>query len=214
MYKLPKIENALNNFIGFIFYYRLVFVLISLSIISFIIKDVYNSSNAGDEYKNSALVLTCGSVIIGIFYSIINYEHNQRKFKHDVKLSREMLTFTTACKMHEAETINHFKSIKSFYNANKQVFAEGKLADIDIKLKAEPDTRVSFIVIFNYFESIAIGIEQGIMDEVFMKEFFKTIYRDCYNEFGTYIEFMRKENNSPRAFHKFTALAKRWESEI
>lgn len=212
-YRLPAMEKALNTFLKFIFYYRLVFVLLAISGIAFIIHLVWIQSASADQFKNSALVLTCGSIIIGILYSIVNYEHNQLKFRHDVKLGRETQTFNTACKMYEADMITHFKNIKLLYRNNKSLFTESKFGEIDTKFKEQPDTRVSFIVIANYFEGISIGIEQGIIDEVFMKEFFKTIWRDFYNEYGTYIEYMKVEYKSQRIFWKFTSLAKKWNKE-
>lgn len=98
-YKLPGLENNLNKFLRFIYYYRLAFVLLALILISYLDYKVWCNYSQDDQLKNAALVLTCGSIVIGIFYSIINYEHNQLKFKHEVKASRELLTFTTASKM-------------------------------------------------------------------------------------------------------------------
>lgn len=214
-YKVPSAEKAVNKFIAFVFYYRLAFVIISVIAIVIIAVIQYKVSPPGDKLKNAALVFTGGSIIIGIFYSIINYEHNQIRFKHDVKTSREILTFNTACKMHDMEMINHFRAIKAFYQENKNLFVQNRCDEIDKLLKGEKaDTRISFVVIFNYLETISIGVQQGIMDEDFMKEFFKTVFRDYYKFYGTYIEFSRKEYNSPRIYRPFTNLAEKWGKEI
>lgn len=185
--------------------------LIGIIVLSYV---VGKRSDAPDKLKNAALVLTGGSIIIGIFYSIINYEHNQLKFKHDVKTSREVLTFTTATKMYDKEMINHFRNVKTFYQTNKEFFVQNRCLEIDRLLTEETEKRVSFIVLFNYLEGISVGINQGIMDEVFMKEFFKTLFRDYSQYFGLYLDFLRKESNSPRIFRHFTALAERWNKEI
>ncbi len=213
-YKFPPVEKVINWIISFIFYYRLVFVLIAILGIGFLARKVYLNSENVDRLKNVAVVLTGGSIIIGIFYSIINYEHNQAKFKYDKKSTRDTLTFTTACRMHEADTISHFKNIKQLYLNNKTLFLEGKHPEIIDILAGDEPVRISFIVIFNYLESIGIGIDQGIMDESFMKKFFKSLFRDYNGYFGTHFEYLRRENHSPDLFLNFTKLANKWTHEI
>lgn len=121
----------------------------------------------------------------------------------------------TACKMHEVDTIQHFRNIKAFHTKNKNLFTDKRFSEIDTQLGTVENASIrdSFIVVFNYFEGISIGIEQGIMDEIFMKEFFKTLFNDCANDYGTYIEYLRVERKSSRIFHRFTALAQRWGAE-
>lgn len=211
-YKLPFpwLEKFVNYLIGFIFYYRLIIVGLSFWGILYYSNKVWMVSPSEDKLKNGALVLTCGSIIIGIFYSIINYEHNKSKFNHEVKSAREVLTYNASCKMQESETIEHLRKIKTFYEANKTLFLENKLKEIDTLLLAQIDSRTSFMVIFNYFEGIAIATEQGIMDEAFIKNFFKTIFLQNLKKFGSYIEFMQKEYDSERIFWKYMALAEKW----
>ena len=148
-----------------------------------------------------------------IFYSIINYEHNQLKFKHEKKASRELLTFTTASKMHENELMNNFKVIREFYAENSQLFLESRWNEIDALWKSSPNKRFSFIIIFNYFESISIGLEQDIMDETFMKEFFKTVFRDYLLKYGTYLDYERITHRSDRIYQSFTRIATKWKSD-
>jgi|ERR1035437_1169191 hypothetical protein len=212
-YRLPKFENWINRFIGFIFYYRLIFVLITVGFIYFLCVRVWDASTPDEKLKNAALVFTGGSIIIGIFYSIINYEHNLSKFKYDVKAARETLTFTTAAKMYEADMVKYFRTVKAFYETYINLFKENKGEEINKLLIADPDTRVAFVIIFNYFEGISISINQCIMDEDFMKEFFKTIFKNYYNRYGMFLDYLRKDAGTKRIFRHFTALAERWDKE-
>ena len=68
-------------------------------------------------------------------------------------------------------------------------------------------------MVLNYLEAISIGVEQRIMDEHFMKQFFTTIFRNNYNRFGPYIEYVKKQNGTNRVFNSFIELAKKWEKE-
>mgnify|MGYP001793455455 FL=1 len=166
----------------------------------------------GDErLKNFALILNCGSIIIGIFYSLINYEHNQLKLKHDVQSAKETLTFNTACKMHDEKMIMHFKKVRNFYIENKTLFDQSKMDEIDKRITPD-ENWISFIIVFNYLESIAIGINQYIMDEDFIKEFFKSLYLELYYNYGTFIVHLRKERGVQDIFKGFTDLAINWES--
>jgi hypothetical protein len=212
-YNIPPVEKAINQLVKFIFYYRLVFVLAALLFTIVTALHVYQSALPGERLKNSALIITFGSIIIGIFYSILNYEHGQLKFRHDVKVSRETLTFTTSCKMHEADTIRHFKNIKVFYDDNKASFIQANFLGIQQKLKDNPEARTSFVLLFNYFEGISIAVLQGIMDESFMKEFFKTVFIEYHQYYGGYITHLRNEIKSSRVFYHFTQVAEKWQEE-
>lgn len=102
-YKIPPVEQALNQLVKLIFYYRLVFVIAAILLIGIAAGNIYRSSGRDDQLKNTAVMSLFESVIIGIFYSILNYEHNQQRFRHDIKVSRETLTFNTSCKMYELQ---------------------------------------------------------------------------------------------------------------
>lgn len=209
-YQVPKIENFINRLINGVFYYRLIIAIISIvAIVVFSIIE-YCSSVEADKLKNLAIVLTGGSIIIGIFYSIINYEHNHIKFNHDKKSTIDALTFNIACKMHETSLLSHIKNVKQFYLLNKDLFTQSKNRDIEVLLAENEDIRISYLAMFNYFESIAIAIDQGIIDEIFMKKFFSSIFRDYCNFYSSYFVYIRREHNSPEAFLNFTTLASKW----
>lgn len=212
-YKFPSIEPFVNRAIGFIFYFRLIWVTIAIIITGITSYLIWISSTDSEKLKNCAIVFSAGSIIIGIFYSIINYEHNLTKFNHDVKSARDILTFNTACKMHDAGTIGHFRNIDIFYKNNERAFKEHRNMEIQALFVENQEIRVSLIVILNYLEAISIGIEQGIMDEAFMKGFFKTIFIETHQQFNSYIEFLRNDRNSNRIFIKFTTLAHKWKTE-
>ena len=212
-YSIKGLDKIINWVVGFIFYYRLVFVLIALGIIYFFETRVWQSYSGDERLKTMATVLTGGSIIIAIFYSILNYEYNQTKFRHDVKTSRDVLTFNTASKTHDPAMIKNFRIIKEFYKKNKDLINGNQLDAFNKLLNEDTETRASFISIFNFFECVSLGILQGIIDEKFTKEFFKTIFSEFNTYFGAYIEYTRKEFGTPRIFRNFTNLAERWNKE-
>ncbi|MEO9021058.1 MAG: DUF4760 domain-containing protein [Ginsengibacter sp.] len=212
-YKVPSIEKFINRIIGFIFYWRLIWVFIALSVIIVFAIHAYNNSIKIDRLQDFSIVLTGGSIMIGIFYSLINYEHNQIKFKHDVKSSKEILTYSTANKMHENELMSNFQAVRIFYSENEGCFKDANWTKIDDFWKEKKEARLSFIIILNYLECISIGVEQNIMDEMFMKEFFKTLFIDYLIKYGTYIDHMCAEQKTNRIFKHFVKLATKWKNE-
>lgn len=211
-YKLPSFEKPINNIIGFIFYYRLICVI--LSVITIVSTGIYVNIHSSPEHhvQNVAYVLTGGSIMIGIFYSILNYEHTHSKFKHEVKNTRDTLTFSTACKMFTTEMMKHSTKVKNFYMTNSHLFKERRWRDVDSIFEKDADIRLSYIIMLNYFEATCIGIEQNIVDEDFLREFFEPIFINYYNRFGTYIEYSA-EGAGKKVFKDFIGVSKRWNDE-
>lgn len=208
-YKLPALEGGLNKLLSFLHYYRLLMVLLAVVGTVYLTYFVWNQSTEADKLKNAAVAVTCGSIIIGIFYSLINYENNQNKFKHDVKTSKELLTYNTACKMYDKEMLEHFRVAKIFYEKNKSLFVTGDSPAIDKLFESDWLSRQSLIVTLNYLEVISIGVNQGIIDEEFIKQFFLTIFKDNHGRYGPYLEGVRITRGSSIYSH-FTTLAKSW----
>ena len=126
VYKVPKVENAVNSLINFIFFYRLVFVVISLVTLFIITYQVWHRSLPQDSYKNITLVFSFGSIVIGIFYSIINFEHNQIKYKNEKRSTRLVLSFNAASEWHKPSMVENLKISKQLYDKNKSQYISRK----------------------------------------------------------------------------------------
>lgn len=108
--------------------------------------------------------------------------------------------------------MNNFRILRTFYAENSNSFLQSNWQEIEQLWKVHPDSRTSFIIIFNYLETISIGIEQEIMDEIFMKEFFKTIFKEYLSKYGTYLDYIRRVQ-SDRIYRNFTKMALKWNEE-
>jgi len=130
----------------------------------------------------------------------------------NVKTSRELLTYNTSCKMYDSEMLEHFRISKKFHEENKSLFETGDVSKIDAKFEEDYKSRQSTIVVLNYLEVISIGINQLIIDEEFMKQFFKTIFKENLGRYGTYIDRVRvKKGNT--IYQNFTLVSERWRAE-
>lgn len=146
-YTFKGVEQIVNKAIAFVFYYRIVLVLVCIVILGFIGRNVWTASKPEDQLKNLAIVFTCGSVIIAIFYSVLNYEYTQIRFKHDRKNTIDTLTFNIASKSHDEKMIYHFKTLAIFYETNQDLVAQA----FSKALQENHEVRTSFAVHFNYF---------------------------------------------------------------
>ena len=86
---------------------------------------------------------------------------------------------------------------------------------IDPKLPAMAEHRRKVIAFLNHYELIAIGIEQGILDEELYRLYMRsTVVRHWYGAkpFVAHLRSDTPDSNAPQAFKKFEALAIRWET--
>ncbi len=203
-------DRFINGFIENAFYYRLAVVFVCFLMIGSIILRIY-VCYADERLKTMAVVFSCGSVVIGIFYSILNYENTYRKNKETEINSKAILTFNTACKINEPYLLNCSKDLSIFYRTNKSAFDKREFWKIERLIVAEPNLRISFISLFNYFECMGLGIHEGIMDEHFVRGFFERIFVEHHNKYGSYLAYKRNKIHDQKLYRNFTNLAMKWE---
>ena len=80
-------------------------------------------------------------------------------------------------------------------------------------LENDEQARSALVSILNYFECISLGVIHVILDESFIKDYFKSIYRTYLNNYSFYIEHRRNVHNSPMAWINYTTLAEKWRKE-
>ena len=204
-------DRFINGFIENAFYYRLAVVFVCFVLMGSAILRIY-LYYVDEKLKTMAVVFSCGSVVIGIFYSILNYENSYRKNKETEINSKAILTFNTACKINEPYLLNCSKDLSLFYRANKSAFDKREFWKIERHIMAQPALRISFISLFNYFECMGLGIHEGIMDERFVRGFFERIFVEHHNKYGNYLAYKRNKNQDQKLYKNFTKLARKWEN--
>ncbi|MBV4358274.1 DUF4760 domain-containing protein [Pinibacter aurantiacus] len=212
-YQVPKVEPKVNAVIQFVFYYRLVVVMLMLCTSVIIGLIVWKQSNEVDKLKNFSLVVTGGSIFIGIFYNILNYENTYRKNHRDMKSSKDSLSFNVACEFNKPQMVENLKGTKALFETHQHLINQNKAQEFFDLLEKDEIGRFALVSIFNYFECLAIGIDQGIIDECFSKKFFKSLIISYYHDYNFFIEYKRKLNKTPTSWEHFTKLAQKWAAE-
>lgn len=210
-YSVPSFEKGVNAIIRFIFFWRLLFVFVGLGFLAYITFQVWNNT-VTDKYKNISLVFSFGSIVIGIFYAILNYEHNQIKYKNDVKNAKVVLAFNAASDWHKPSMLENLKITKKMAVEHKGLISETKAVDFYKILEENEPARTALVSIFNYFECISLGILHGVLDESFMKDYLHHVYTSYVNDYGFYIKHRRKIENAPQIWVNYTNMEAKWRS--
>jgi len=211
-YTIKSIEKVVNWIIKAVFYYRIGLVLLALAFIGYLEYRYWNNLGNTDKVKNFVAILTGGSIVIGIFYSILNYEYSQIRFKHDSKTSRDVLSFNVANEWHKVNMVEAQKVAKKFLRKCQPLLLDNNAKKFHDELEDErnENRKAALISIFNYFESLSLGVKQGIIDEQFIRGFFGSIFESYYNEYIFYIEYRRRVKKNAKIWIHFTQLAQKW----
>lgn len=211
-YSLTGFEKAINATVQWFFFYRMIWVISAVGAIIVFAFIAWNTSLPVDRIKNIATVLTCGSIIIGIFYAILNYEINYYKYKKDRILARKQASFQIASEWHKDAIVHNLKITKKLYEENKHLIDENKSKEFSELLESNEEARAALLSIFNYLECLSLGISEDIHDEDFMHGFFRSIFISYLNDYDFYIQYRRKKYNNANVWIKFTELAAKWRS--
>lgn len=105
----------------------------------------------------------------------------------------------------------------SVYAAFREVLASdaGFEQIKDPTMPAIMEQRRKVIAFLNHYELIAIGIEQGILDEELYRDFLRGTVVRHWLRAETFVAHLRADtpdSRAPKAFEKFEALAHKWET--
>lgn len=213
-YSIVGLDKWINYVTGFVFRYRMLFILLFLIAIGYGVYEAVLRSADNALLKNIAVIATYGSVVVGVFYAILNYEHKHQKDLYDIRFAKCSLTYNTMCEWHRPAMMENLKTTKELFESKKHLILENKAKDFYEELEENNDARAALISILNFLETIAVGIYHQLLEEDFVKTIFKTLMIGYYNEYNFYIIYRRKFHKEPNAWVKFTALAEKWQFEL
>lgn len=134
-----------------------------------------------------------------------------------IRANRDMARKRATLDMIERSESNAF--YLSIYAAFRDVItsADGFAEITTSQLPAIMEQRRKVIAFLNHYELVAIGIEQGILDEELYRMFLRgTLVRhwDSAEAFVNHLRADTPDSNAPVAFEKFEALARSWETGV
>jgi len=209
-YSVALIDKLVNGCINFVFYYRLAFVFTGTVILAVISYNVWNHSEDAEKYKNISIVFSLGSVIIGIFYAILNYENNHLKYKAERVNARKMAAYSTIGEWHKPSMVENLKIAKKLYEEHKHLIADRQTLQFAKILDENEQVRSALVCILNFMEIVAIAVQEGLLDEEIIKKTFKVVFSKYSDNYMFYIMHRRTQQHSPTTWLYFTRLVESW----
>lgn len=162
--------------------------------------------------SETAKIVTGGLVIIGLMYSILTYESNQKKNRHDIRIQKCSTTYKAIGEWHTSPMIDYSKCCIAFAQEKDYILlkTDVKAFVIAFDKPKNIEFRKSLICIFNYFESMSVAVNEDIMDEAFMKKYFRNIFYAFYDDYINFIKERRENKKNEEIWIEFTTLVEKW----
>lgn len=147
---------------------------------------------AGDErVRNAAIILGVGVAIVSI--------GTARALARKKQAADLIFAVRSDTKMQEAAEC--LKDHSCSHDKNIKVLAGPKKTSKEAEL-------IRYLL--NHFESLSVGIQNGIYDERMLKESWYTIVIKTYQQVRPYIEEIRARDQTLTYYQEFEQLAERW----
>lgn len=179
------------------------------------------------EIKDVISILTCGLVSTTLVYHAknlrLNYEVNKAKIDFDKEKYNEekkskqadilrnkiAYSFQVSSLWFKPDMANHVELSRKFLREHKEKLEDHKpISEFIKELEGNIEARKAVICILNYFENIALLINNDLVDEESIKNCFKTLFVDYLKTLKKYIDEIQKE--SKRFLMNYEAIAQKW----
>ncbi len=141
------------------------------------------------------VISTMALLLIAIQLSFISIQF-RKKFKYDIVQK----TYDEIYK--NSEQRNLLLKVSSY--------VQGREFDIDNLMHEDEAYRKDVFEALNYCEYLAMGIEQGILDERLVQTTYRNLLYVMHSHFDRLIKELRMNSNDPETFRHFSQLMKKW----
>ncbi|MBN8782403.1 MAG: hypothetical protein ABS85_07190 [Sphingobacteriales bacterium SCN 48-20] len=209
-YSLSGFEGMLNSVVQWLFFYRMIWIATFVLIMAVLLLFSWPAWSSSERLGNATSVLTCGSIVIMIMYTVVNHEVDHFRKKKERLMEKKRASFDVVSEWHRDGIVQHLRINRKMYEEYKHLIDESKSREFSELLDSNEEARFSLVTLFNYLECIALGVTQQIHDEEFMRNSFRGIFIAYLNDYDFFIQYRRKKLNNERIWKEFTDLATRW----
>lgn len=212
--KVVFVKSFCLEYIRFIILINLLAVVYLVGSFFYGLKDPPEAKTAPSSHVKDTIQIVTGCLtLVTLFYAILNYEYSKSKTKEDLRKARETLTYNIATEWHKPAMVDNQKKVVVFRKDLKELF-EDTPRFVDWLRKPENiDYSAAVTAILNYFESVSLAYEQGLIEPAFIRKFFEGLFCSYYASYESYITFRRSEISDDTVYIYFTGLATFWEED-
>lgn len=169
--------------------------------------------------KNLNLNLTAHSLKLKLDVDKWNYDiqqkneeatNAQRKKDEDEAKAKLLLTMEKCLEWHRMS--DKTGRARAFIANNKGLLTDDNNREFvkQIESAENAEYRSAVICVMNYFENLAEGIDSGILDELYVKRIFKTMFIKYLVNLKPYFDIIEKRDGEGGIFKSFKKIAEKW----
>lgn len=150
-----------------------------------------------------SLILVFVGFVVGTWVAIVQIRQRRR-----VTARRATLEFIVTHEIHNSEWIECCEAFKAWksrgYNTNRIV---------DPQSHDDRSIAVRVLTVLNHFESVAVGINNQIIDEALYKGWYRSTYIEYWQASEQLVKDLRLHHKSEVLYDRFENTANRWLQE-
>jgi hypothetical protein len=147
-------------------------------------------------------------VVVAIIYTAYQFRRSANIHRDNLEWSKRIETRKKLDDHNLFESAKYLNDKFGYVRDNNPI----QYTRIEEEFNKDNAVDVHLSILMNYYESIAIGIDNHIYDELLVKASRKTAMMQIYDSFRSFVEFHRR-NGSPRCFTRYEALINKWREE-
>lgn len=185
---------------------------LAILFLSLLIFTKYLFELGNPAYYELAKIFLGGILIIGLIYAIINYEFSLNKNVTDINIKRSLATFDTINNWHKEPLVSHINEMRKFEKSKQFNLIDGDIDELMDFMHDEKNAPLlnSLVSILNYFETIVSGMNEGILDQQYIRRYYELIMLEYYQHYSSFITKKRSNERNQKIWTEFTRLAQDW----
>ncbi|MFY0608601.1 MAG: DUF4760 domain-containing protein [Cyclobacteriaceae bacterium] len=157
-------------------------------------------------FDNYLKIVSAGVTITTLIYAALNVHMIQEHNQSQITLKKKEVSLLLVSQYNTPE-MTTLSTLSAQLKKDVEKLEAKEVADY---LQKNKESRKAMVATMNFYEKLAIAIDQDLADESLLKEFFRGIIQDTYNVLKAYIEYLRKERKNQKIFDRFEELAIKW----
>ncbi len=140
----------------------------------------------------------------------LDIERGNAKKAEEDKKSKLLLTMEKCFEWHKMS--DKTGKARAFISKNKSLLNDDNNKEFVKQIESDDNAeyRSAVICVMNYFENLSEGVDSGVLDEVYVKNIFKTMFLKYLNNLKPYFDLVEKRDGESGIYKSFRKIAERW----